>query len=171
MFIPMIAAVVVLIVMVAYMSTSHIVTDASEIKMGFEKVKHSYDIEKVIVNAVEDLCQRDSTTCTNKKDSNNNISLTLSDLAGYIPDNFQNSNLLGGSFTGIDILNNYTTIRVTHNIPKDTYRKLYLTYYLGKQYSIPPKCVSGSETSIPACSTDEVYHDYATDLYTRAALE
>jgi hypothetical protein len=170
MFIPMIAAVVMILVIVAYMSSSQIVTSAAEVKMSFEKTKFAYSIEKVIVDATENLCQKSPATCKNKEVSGV-ITLTFNDLIGYIPDNFDNSNMLGGSYGDIQIVNGYTTVRLTSNVDSPTARKVYLSHYRGKEFGISPQCVAGLTTSSPPCTTTGVYHDFPTSLETRAALE
>lgn len=170
MFLSLIAGVIVILIIISYMSTSSIVSDASQVKMNFEKVKFVFPVEKVIVDSVENLCQKDPVACKNK-DVSGTITLTFNDLVGYIPDTFVNENLLQGTFTNIQIVNNYTTVRVTQTIPDDKARKIYLNHYVGREYSIPPKCVAGTTDTTPPCSTTEVYHDYPTSLETRSALE
>jgi hypothetical protein len=170
MFIPLIAGIIVILGIITYMSTSSIVTDASAVKIKFEKVKYIYPIEKVLVDSVENLCQKDPATCKSKN-SAGVISITLNDLNGYLPTSFDNSNLNGGAFTAIQIVDNNSTIRIYQTIPDDSGRKIYLNHYAGRQYGIPPKCEAGLETDTPPCSTDVVMHDFASSLETRAALE
>ena len=169
MFLGMIASVVMLLVIVAYMATSSIVVDSNEVKTTFEKVKYIYPTEKMLVDGIENLCQKDPATCK-AKESAGLISLSINDLLGYIPASFVNDNMNGGSFTGFEIRDNYTTIRVLQNIPSDTGRKIYLNHYKGREYAIPPKCAVGAETSSPPCSTPDVLHDYPSTLETRSAL-
>jgi hypothetical protein len=169
MFLGMIASVIMLLVIVAYMATSSIVVDSNEVKTTFEKIKYVYPTEKMLVDGIENLCQKDPATCK-AKETAGVISLSINDLLGYIPASFVNDNMNGGSFTGFEIRDNYTTIRVLQNLPSDTGRKIYLNHYKGREYAIPPKCVVGAETSSPPCSTADVFHDYPTTLETRAAL-
>ena len=168
MFINIIATLVAMLVIISYMATSDIVVNAAEVKIKFEKIKYVYQIEKIIVDATEQLCQNDSATCKNNE-SNGVITLTLSDLAGYIPDNFSSDNLNGGTFGNIEIFNNYTTLRINHNIPDQYSRKVYLTYFKGKEFGVAPDCQSGTVDT--ACNDENVLHDYATMLATRSALK
>lgn len=166
MFIGMIAVMISLLIIVSYMSTSSIVVDASKVKVAFEKIKNVYTIEKVIVDGVEHLCQYDRQICKDNE-VGGEITLTLTNLSGYIPENFYNDNLYGGVFY-IQILNNYTTIRLTHDLIDPIVKNVYLKHYQGNSSGIPPKCItySGAE-----CTSQTVYHDYATSLKTRASLE
>lgn len=166
MFIPIIATVVMLLVILAFMSSSVNVVNATEIKMAFEKVKYSFSTEKVIFEAVENLCQKNPVLCQSKY-IDNKITLSSSDLVGYIPVNFDYTNLIGGVYSGIQIIDNNTTIRITHNVPSTVSRNVYLNHYSGKEFGISPKCVSG----VSPCDSEFVYHDYPTSLYTRSALE
>lgn len=169
MFISLIATLIAILVIVTYMATSGIVTNANEVKITYEKIKFVYSIEKVLVNATENLCQKDYLACKNKENSGV-ITLTLNDLVGYMPDNFTNSNLNGGIFGNIQILNNYSTIRINQDVPGNTARNIYLKHYIGKEYGIAPNCVSGSiNTTIP-CDNTYVYHDYPSTLSLRNAL-
>lgn len=168
MFINIIATLIAMLVIASYMATSDIVVNAVDIKLRFERVKYIYQIEKIIADATEQLCQEDSTTCKNNEESGV-VTLTLSDLSGYLPDNFSSDNLNGGTFGNIEIFNNYTTLRINHNIPDKYSRKIYLTYFKGREFGVAPDCQSGVVDS--ACSDENVVHDYATSLDTRSALK
>lgn len=170
MFIGMIASVVVLLIIVAYMATSSVVVDANEVRTTFEKIKYVYPTEKMIANSVEELCQKDTATCK-AKEVLGVITLQFNDIAPYMPTNFVNDNMNSGTFTGIVVRDNYTTIRISQTLPVNTGRKIYLNHYKGREFAIPPKCSVGSETSSPPCDTTSVYHDYPTTMETRAALE
>ena len=170
MFIPMIAAVISLLVIVAYMSSSSLVVDTSQLRIAFEKMKYTFSIEKVIAESVESFCQEDPATCKSFE-SSGVITLTMGNIASYLPANFNNDNLLGGNYSYIEIYNNYSTIRITHNVPSDISRKVYLNHYAGKEFGIPPKCHSGSETTSPPCLSEVVEHNFPTSLETRAALQ
>lgn len=169
MFVSMIASLVVMLVILSYMATSGIVSDANNVKVTYEKVKYIYSIEKSLLTATENLCQVNYLACKNKE-VNGIIYLTLNDLVGYMPDNFDNSNFNGGGFTDIQILNNYSTFRLIQNIPVDIGRKIYLNHYQGREYGISPYCVSGDKNSAIPCNTEYVYHDYPTTLALRNAL-
>ena len=168
MFVNIIAPLIAMLVIISYMATSDIVINAVDTKLKFEKVKYVYPIERIIADATEQLCQEDSTTCKNNE-SAGVITLTFSDLVGYLPDNFSSDNLNGGTFGNIEIFNNYTTLRINHNIPDQYSRKIYLTYFKGREFGVAPLCQSGTVDT--ACSDENVVHDYATTLATRSALK
>lgn len=169
MLISMIATIVAMLVIVLYMASSGMVTNASEVKITYEKVKYSYMIEKVVVDAVESLCQKTPTVCKGKE-SGGVITLTQSDLSAHLPTGFDFSNLNGGNINNIKVEKNYTTIKLTHNIPSDVARKIYLKHYQGKEFGISPRCVIGSETTQVPCNSNLVYHSYPTSLALRNAL-
>ena len=166
MFLGMVAAMIAILVIMSYMSTSSIVVDASKVKIAFEKIKNVYVIEKILVDSVEHLCQSNAQVCKDKEVSGV-ISLNIADLSGYIPSNFVNDNLYGGLFS-IEILNNYTTIRINHYISDPVVRNVYIHHNAGAYNGIPPKCV---DESVENCGSIYIYHDFATSLQTRAALE
>jgi len=172
MFLPYIITFVLLLVSFAYMATSGTVTKSAETRMNFAKVKFTYPKEEVLVTGVESLCQIDGAYCASKyDDTTDTITLTLADLNGYIPQNFQNDNGLGGSFGDITITDNNTTINITHNIDDDHARYIYLRYYEGAKYGEYPVCVSGNKDSQPPCDTSDVKHSYPTSLDLRISLE
>ena len=168
MFVSFITAIVMLLLIMTYLSSSSLVVDASKVKLAFEKTKQVFSIEKVIADSVENLCQSNATLCVSKY-SGGVINLNFSDLSGYIPVNLVNDNLYGGAIS-IQIRDNNTTIRLTHTLSDPVTRTVYLKHYQGRMYGIPPKCVSGVETTTPPCSSSDVYHDYPTSIETRAAL-
>lgn len=170
MFIPILATLISILVIMSYLATSGPTINYNNIKMTYEKVKYIYTIEEVLVNATENLCQKNSAYCKSKE-VGGVISLNALDLAPYLPDNFVNSNLNEGSFGSILIKKNYTTIQLTHNISDENARYIYLNHYKGKEYGIQPQCVVGSSASVPVCDSIDVYHDYPTSLNLRAALE
>lgn len=170
MFIGIISSVIVILVIMTYMSTSTLVVDAKAVQVAYEKVKFNYPLEQVVVNSVEHLCQNNFAFCKGKEVSGV-ITLTFADLAGYIPSNFSNYNIVSGTYNNIEIMENHTTIRITQNIPDSKARYIYLHHYKGKQYGVPPKCVVGLKDSATVCDSENVYHDYPTALQTRAALQ
>lgn len=167
MFIPFIATAIILLIMLAYMSTSGIVSNANEVRMNYEKVSYSYDIEESLKTSIEHLCQVNAPLCKSKEVAGV-VTLSFADLSGYIPSNFENSNLIGGTYASFEILNNYTTIRLIHDVPNNIARSIYLKYYKGRKYGISPNCVSGSVDV--ACTDTNVYHDFASSLELRTAL-
>jgi len=172
MFIGIIASIVVILFIMAYMSTSTMVVDAKNVKIAYEKVKFNYPIEKVISNSIENLCQKDPQTCKDNYDSGTEkITLTFDNLIGYIPTNFVNDNIVGGTYNILEILDNNTTIRITQDIPDTKARYIYLHHYKGREYGIAPLCVTGDKDSVTVCDDIDVFHDFPTSLETRAALE
>jgi len=170
MLLPYIITFVMLLVSFAYMATNSSVADASKTKLAFTKVSFIYPRENVIVTGVENLCQAEPSTCAGKY-SDEKISLTISDLNGYIPSNFSTNNGVGGSISGIVIKDNNTTIELKQDIPGKYDRKIYLQHYKGAEYGIYPTCESGSKTTNPPCDTNNVLHQYPTSLALRIALE
>jgi len=172
MFLPMIVTMVILLMVTIIMSQSTVVTNSSKAHRSFTTVKYTYEIEQTIVNAVEAMCQADPDGCLDAE-SDGVITLDLTtELGNYIPDNFVNQNLFGGSYTSITLRDDdYTTIRLVSNIPNNIDRHIYLKHYGGLKYSIPPLCGSGDEDADVPCDSSEVYHDYPTSLETRGALE
>lgn len=172
MFIPYIAGIIVLLIITSYMATSSIVSDTSKIKLAYDKVTYVYPKEQVIVTAVEDLCLNDPAYCKAKRVSGE-ISLVAADLVGYIPDTFNwSSNEVGGAVSGIKILNNDTTIRITQTIPEKTTRFIYLSHYEGRSNGISPYCVTGTVADPDVClGTPNVQHDHPTSLEFRIAIQ
>lgn len=171
MFIPFIATIVVLLAITMYMSTSGIVADTAKVKMNFDKVSYVYPKEKVIVTAVEDLCRSNAAFCKAKK-NNGEISITNTDLVGYIPDAFDwNNNGVEGAFTDIVVTANDSTIRITQTVPSDDARYVYLNHYQSREFGISPVCKDGASTSTPPCSTAFVIHDYPTSMEFREAIK
>jgi len=172
MFVPMIATLIVLLVITAYMSSNAMVGNAINVKLAFEKAKFTFNVENMIKNGVDSLCQNDPDTCKNAYDSDTGIiTLTMNDISPYIPSSFDNSNLIGGSFGDIEIKDNNATISLQHNIPNDIKRNVYLHHYKGLAYSIAPECVSGDKDAFPPCDNENVLHDYPTSPETRTALQ
>lgn len=170
MFIPLISSVIVLLIILSYLATSGTVTNYSNVKMAHEKISYTYEIEKIIVDAVENLCQKNPVFCKDRE-SGGIIELTINDISGYLPNEFENTNLNEGTYSNIYIKKNYTTIELHHNIEEQQARYIYLNHYKGKMYGIAPKCLTGSETATPTCNNGNVYHSYATSLNLRGALE
>jgi len=172
MFVPMIATVVILLIITAYMSSNNMVVNATNIKLAFEKAKYTFNVENMLKDATDSFCQNESSTCKSKYDSTTDtIKLTLSDISDYLPASFNNSNLIDGSFGDIIIKDNNSTIELTHNVPSDIKRNVYLHHYKGLQYSIAPDCVAGDKEASPPCDTEDVLHDYPTAAETRTALQ
>ncbi len=170
MFLPYIATFVMILVAYAYLATSNSVTNASETRINFAKVKFVYPKEEVLATGVENLCQADAQFCKDKY-SSGKITLTISDLDGYIPKSFTNTNGLGGTFGNILILDNNTTISISQNIDKDSARYVYLHYYEGAKYGSYPECLSGDKDARSPCDSSDVLHSYPTTLDLRIALE
>jgi len=172
MFVPMIATIVVILIITSYMASNNMVGNAAHVKLAFEKSKFTFNVEEMLKDAVDSLCQSESQTCKDKYSSSlDNIKLTMSDISNYLPANFKNSNLIGGSFGDIYIKDNNSTIEFQHDIPDDIKRNVYLHHYRGLEYSIKPECKYGNENSFPPCSTDDVLHDFPTAANTRTALQ
>jgi len=172
MFVPMIATFVMILIITAYMASNNMVGNASQVRLAFEKSKFTFNVEDMLKDAVDSLCQSESQTCKDKYDeSTDSIKLTISDISDYLPVNFKNSNLIGGSFGDIYIKDNNSTIEFEHDVPSDIKRNVYLHHYRGLEYSIKPECKYGDEDNFPPCSTDDVIHDYPTAANTRSALQ
>ncbi len=170
MFIGFIVTLVIIMLITAEMSSSKIIAVGFENRIYFEKVKSTYKIEEALVNSVEVLCQRDPAYCL-AAESGGVITLGVGDLNGHISSNFVNDNLLDGHYTEIEILENFSTIRLKSFVPHFSARYIYLNHYLNNQMGIPTLCVSGTKASTPACNDNRVYHDFPTSLELRAALE
>lgn len=170
MFMPYIVTLILLLISFAYLATSNSVANTTQTRINFAKVKFTYPKEQVIVTGVEHLCQADGAFCKSKE-VGGVITLAFTDLAGYIPSSFVNSNGLGGSFGDILIQNNYSTITVQHDIPENTARYVYLHYYQGSEYGSYPYCESGNPDQSNPCDTTKVLHDYSSTLNFRISLE
>lgn len=171
MFLPYIVTFIMLLISFTLLATGNSFTKASETKINFTKVKFVYPREEVLTTGVENLCQADASYCQDKYDSDSDtITLSLSDLDGYIPTGFLNNNGLGGSFGNIIIADNNSTIKINQNIDKDSARYVYLHYYVGAKYGTYPKCLSGNADDKSPCDSSDVVHSYPTSLDLRIAL-
>jgi len=172
MFIPMITTVVILLLITAYMASNTMVSDATKVKIAFEKAKFTFNVEDMLKSATDSLCQSETQKCKDNYDSSTDtITITMSDLSNYLPTGFVNSNLIGGSYGDVLITDNNTTITLQHSVPDDIKRNVYLHHYRGLEYSIYPDCASGDRNDFPPCDNDNVIHRFPTAAETRTALE
>lgn len=170
MFIPYIVTFILLLISFTYLATSGNVANTTQTRIDFAKVKFVYPKEQVLVTGVEHLCQANGAFCKSKE-VGGVITLALTDLSGYIPDSFSNSNGIGGTFGDITVKNNYSTITISHDVPKSSGRYVYLHYYQGSEYGSYPTCESGDPDASDPCDTTAVIHDYSSSLNFRISLE
>lgn len=167
MLVSFIVTFIVIFALGAIIASSSSAVNVVKTKEMFKRSSFAYNIEKIIWDATEYTCINDPSFCKNKEDANGNILLSYDDIAGNLPASFKNDNQMGGTFTAILVTDSHRTIAVKHSIPDRTQRHIYLSNYEGERYGTKPQCVSGSDP----CDSEEVYHEFATSLDFRKALQ
>ena len=167
MLISIVVTFIVILALGAIIASSSSAVNVAQTKEMFKKSLFAFDTEKILWDAVEYTCINDPDFCKSKEDAQGDISLTFGDISSNLPDSFQNDNHMQGTYTLFLITNSHRTLLIKHNVPNQTQRHIYLTYFEGERYGTKPQCVSGTDP----CDSEEVYHEFPTSLELRESLQ
>jgi|SaaInlStandDraft_4_1057021.scaffolds.fasta_scaffold72677_1 hypothetical protein len=127
MFIVFIAPLVMILIVMQQLSIQSLMINQNS-PIIFKKVEFVFEKEKVLKNSVDIFIQ--------SKDSIP-VNIAAIKIDDFLTDSFTDNNEFGGTFS-FSIVDNNTTLRVTHDISDTKIRNIYLSHYRGREYGTPP---------------------------------